>query len=225
MAVFSGPGNRSTAGGVEVGIFLDKRDLKNITAELKAMPEKLQQAEYQAVKRTTKSGKSDISKKLREEINLKKKLVDDRIKTKMPSKGQDPTGRIIIGNRGYSLINYGGLPKTPPTQQGVPVSRRTPRGGPSWKVLKKGPRVRGRNHFIARSKKGTVHIMVRTPGGRGGANATAPDDYRIKYGPGLITAAQQAGIDNKLTVDLTETLRKNLLSQVDRMLQRSKKDR
>jgi hypothetical protein len=202
---------------------MDERELRSILSELQGMPEALKKAEVSAVRRTTKTGKSKTSQILRKDINLKKDKVDSRIKLKMPS--SEPVGVITISNVGFPLIEYGGLPKEPPSQQGVPVSKRRPRGGPSWKVFKKKPRVRGRNMFIQRDKRGQVHIMVRPPGGRGGRRATAPGDYRIKYGPGLVTAAREVGLEEKIVLNLTETLRKNLMSQVDRFLARKKKDR
>ena len=67
--------------------------------------------------------------------------------------------------------------------------------------------------------------MVRTPGGKGGSSATAPDDYRIKYGPGLVSIARQYKFEDKMILDLSEVLLKNLRSQVDRSLNRKKKNR
>lgn len=223
MPITTGRGPKSTAGGVDVRIGMDERELNAILSELRGIPGAMKKAEMSAVRKTTKSGKSKVSRMIRKDVNLKKANVDKRIKTKLPS--TEPSGRITINNRGFPLIEYGGSPKQPVSQKGVPVSKRKPRRGPSWKVLKKGGRHRGRNHFITRDGRGEVHIMVRTPGGRGGSKATAPDDYRIKYGPGLVSALREAGIEKKIVLDLTETLRKNLASQVDRILKRKKSDR
>lgn len=211
-------------GDLGIRINVDKADLRRLTSELAGMPDKLKKAELSAVRKTTKSGKAKVSKKIRTVVNLNKKKVDSRLSTKMPTSAL-PVGTITVVDAGFPLIEYGGLPKNPPDQKGVPVRRRKPRGGPSWKVLKNGGRTRGRNHFIQRDRKGRVHIMVRLPGAPGGRRAIAPDDYRIKYGPGMVDIIKMGKLQGKIDLDLTETLVKNLMSQVDRFLKRRKKDR
>lgn len=225
MALSTRPGNRSSAGGIDVGIKIDERELMSILNELSHMPNELKKAEFQAVKRTTKTGKTRISKMYRSEMGpgvLNKKMVDARITLKFPSTA-NIVGRIIINNRGYPLHKYRGRPTTPPRQAGIKRSRREARPTAKWTVHKSQGQVTGRNHFVQRDKRGQVHIMVRTPGGRGGRNATAPDDYRIKYGPGLVMIARAFKFEDKMILDLGDVLEKNLRSQVDRFLNRKKK--
>lgn len=217
-------GNRGTGGGVDIGLDVDEGDLLAILGELSHMPAQMRQAEYQAVKKTTKTGKTRVSRKFRDEMGpgvLNKKLVDARINLKYPSKA-NPVGRIIINNRGYPLHKYRGRPTTPPRQAGIAASRRNARPTARWTIHKKQGETTGRNHFVQRDKRGQVHIMVRTPGGRGGRQATAPDDYRIKYGPGLVSIAREFQFEDKIVVDLGDVLEKNLRSQVDRFLNRKK---
>jgi len=188
MALGISPASRSTAGGIEVGIKVDERELMSILNELSHMPEELKKAEFQAVKRTTKTGKTQVSKLYRSEMGpgvLNKKMVDARITLKFPSTA-NIVGRIIINNRGYPLHAYRGRPTTPPRQAGITRERRNARPTAKWTIHKSQGQVTGRNHFVQRDKRGEVHIMVRSPEGRGGRNANAPQDYRIKYGPGLV---------------------------------------
>lgn len=224
MAVSMGGASRSTAGGVDISLRVDPLELRAILSELAHIPDALQQAEYQAVKKTTKTGKTKISSMYRKEMGagvLNKKLVDQRIRLKFPSKA-NPVGIVTINNRGYPLHYYKGVPRNPPRQQGVKRKARARRGTARWTVHKSQGQVTGRNHFVQRDRRGQVHIMVRSPEGKGGPNATAPDDYRIKYGPGLVTIAKQFQFEDKMVVDLSDTLIKNLKSQVDRFLQRKK---
>jgi hypothetical protein len=225
MAISTGRASRSTAGGVEVGIAVDHRELASILNELSGMPDQLKKAELAAVKRTTKTGKTQISKVYRTEMGpgvLNKKMVDARISLKFPS-AANIVGRIIINNRGYPLHAYRGRPTTPPRQAGVKKSRLNARPTARWTVHKSQGEVTGRNHFVQRDKRGEVHIMVRSPDGRGGHNAKAPEDYRIKYGPGLVMIARTFKFEDKMILDLGDVLEKNLRSQVDRFLNRKKK--
>lgn len=224
MSVFTRPGNRASSGGVDVGLRVDDKDLASILDELAHMPSEMKEAEYQAVKKTTKTGKTRVSRKFRDEMGpgvLNKKLVDARLRLRFPSKA-NPVGIISISNRGYPLHKYRGRPTTPPRQAGIAASRRNARQTARWTIHKKQGETTGRNHFVQRDKRGQVHIMARTPGGRGGRQATAPDDYRIKYGPGLVSIAHEFMFEDAIVIDLTDVLEKNLLSQVDRFLNRKK---
>ena len=224
MSAFTQPAGRATSGGVEIGLGVDERMLRSILSELSDMPDKLKEAEFQAVKKTTKTGKTRISKKFRDEMGpgvLNKKMVDARISLKFPSKA-NLVGRIIINNRGYPLHKYRGRPTTPPRQAGIKAARRNARPTAKWTIHKSQGQTTGRNHFVQRDKRGQVHIMVRSPGGRGGRQATAPKDYRIKYGPGLVSIAREFSFEDAMVVDLGDVLEKNLRSQVDRFLNRKK---
>jgi len=224
MAISTRAAQRSTAGGVELGVKVDERELRSILGELAALPEEMKKAEFQAVKRTTKTGKTRISKLYRKEMGpgvLNKKLVDARIALKFPTTA-NIVGRIIINNRGYPLHKYRGRPTTPPRQTGIKRARREARPTAKWTIHKSQGETTGRNHFVQRDKRGEVHIMVRSPDGRGGRNAKAPDDYRIKYGPGLVSIAQEFKFEDKMLLDLGDVLEKNLRSQVDRFLNRKK---
>lgn len=225
MAISTGRASRGTAGGVEVGIQVDERELMAILNELSHMPVELKKAELAAVKRTTKTGKTQVSKVYRSEMGpgvLNKKMVDARIQTKFPS-AANVVGRIIINNRGYPLHAYRGRPTKPPRQAGIKKERINARPTAKWTVHKSQGQVTGRNHFVQRDKRGQVHIMVRSPGARGGSRAKAPDDYRIKYGPGLVSIGRAFKFEDKMILDLGDVLEKNLRSQVDRFLNRKKK--
>jgi len=220
MVIAFRPASKQTGGGIELSARVDERELLSILNELNDMPGMLKKAELAAVRKTTKTGKTRISKKFREEMGpgvLNKKKIDSRISLKFPS-GQNLVGRIIISNRGFPLIDYRGRPKNPPRQEGITPARRRGRRKPTWTIHKSRGATTGRNHFVQRDRRGQVHIMVRTPGGRGGRNATAPEDYRIKYGPGLVSVARQFNFEDKMVIDLGDVLMKNVRNQVDRFL-------
>lgn len=225
MAILSTPTDRTLNAGVQLSMRVDQDDLMSILKELRDTPDLLAKAEYSAVRKTTKTGKTRISKKLRSEMGpgvLNKKKVDSRISLKFPSK-QRPVGEIEISNKGFPLHDYRGRPTTPPRQEGIKRSRRVSRPNAKWTVHKSQGQVTGRNHFVQRDRRGKVHIMVRSPGARGGSRAKAPDDYRIKYGPGLVTIAREFKFEDKMIVELGDVLLKNLRSQVDRFLKRPRR--
>ena len=229
MALQTRPASKSKAGGVEIGIKVDERELLSILNELAHMPEELKKAERAAVYKTAKTGKTRTKQYLgkgktgKVQINLQASLIADRIKVKMPK--SEPVARIILSNRGYPLHWYGGLPENPPRQKGAKRNSRPKSHQASWKIYQDGPRNKSRGHFVQRDRRGEVHVFVRPPGARGGRYATAPKDYRIKYGPGIVSCLRERNMEDGLVLDLGDVLEKNLRNQVDRFLNRKKKDR
>src|SRR4051812_26047722 len=76
-------------------------------AELEAVlnPKQVRAALFQAVKRTTKTGATQINRRVRAEINISKKYADRAISAREPS-GDNPVGVISILRRPIPLIAY-----------------------------------------------------------------------------------------------------------------------
>lgn len=88
-------------------------DLRPDAAQLARMrklltKQQMDQALYQAVKRTVNTGKSNISKRVRQELQIKKKYVDRAISSQVSLVGDAPAGVINIRQKMLPLIAYGG---------------------------------------------------------------------------------------------------------------------
>jgi hypothetical protein len=68
-------------------------------------PKQVRSALFQAVKRTTKTGATQINRRVRAEININKKYADRAIRAREPS-GDNPVGVISISRYPIPLIAY-----------------------------------------------------------------------------------------------------------------------
>lgn len=220
--------NKKRAPGLRVD--LDDAQMDALLAELRHMPVEMEQAKKSAVNKTLKTARTRLSQKIsgrKGVTTLPSKEVKDRIRIKREATKTLPSGIIAISDRKISLFKYSGSDKDvqwPLRQKGVKVKARKPRGGAGWKVYKDDKRQRRKNFFAIRTKKGKGPYIMKRPmiGAQGGDKAKPPKDYRIAYGPSIWDVMQSRKIMKPSLAEIRGVLKKNLESQVDRFLKRSK---
>lgn len=202
-------------------VTFDRADLAILEKELRAMPSKIGEAKASAINKTASKGRTAISREVRAKVNIKAKTANSRIKvSKKARKSQDsPSAVIKIIATKIPLIQFGGRPSVPPNQKGVPVARRTPRGGAGFRITKGGVIKRSKKLFVQRvnfggggGPSGNIHILQRE-------NDESSGRPRVRFGPSIPEALGEVGI-RKISVNLASELRKQVVSQVDRFLKR-----
>lgn len=197
--------------GVSVSVNdAQRRDLEETLAHIKNGAAR---ALTVGINRTGTTGKSRITRRLTSILALKRKQIADVIKW---AKANFDTleGKIIINRKGIPLYEFS--PR--PTQPG-----KTKAAGVSVKVKKQEPRKVLAHTFIAQMKSGHVGIFERR--GRGNKRSPRlPIDERFGPTP-LGVFANAPGVAQEELSALGDILRKNVASQVDRLLNRRKVDR
>ena len=201
--------------------------------ELEAVltPKQVRQALFQAVKRTTKTGRAQVNRRVREEINISKKYADRAITSRDP-KGDDPVGVITISRRPIPLIAY--------------RPRVSKKGGARVTISKHKPPVAFKHYFRATVKlkgedqehDGHEGIFFRTrhlptKGKNAGKGKLTPRGFagrlaiKQAMGPSVLSVFGEDGATKVATEELAKlqaVLQKNIDSQLNRFLNRRKPD-
>jgi hypothetical protein len=186
-------------------------------------PKQVRQAMYQAVKRTTKTGGTQINRRVRAEINITKKYADRAIRVFDP-KGDNPVGVVSIARRSIPLIAY--------------RPRVSKRGGVLAVLTKGKPALRLRHAFKATVKTkgegdehdGHLGIFGRarhlpTKGPNAGKGKLTPRGFagrlaiKQAYGPSVLSVLGEQGttkVAQEELAKLHDVLLKNLDSQIAR---------
>lgn len=193
------------AAGSVIDLSGANRVVKELQRELAKSSSRIRKGANRAMKRTLRTGKSDISKHIRETINLKKKTVDERISTKVVSQ-RLITGRITVRDRRIELTAFMSSSSIARQYQRQ-VARKTK--GIRVKVWKKKPPVRFEGVFLNIGKRsGRWHALQREGKSR----------YRlfIRYGPSIATEFEKVLPD--FTRNADRVLQKNLDHEIARAL-------
>ncbi len=201
-------------------IEVNKGILEQVQRELAEMPEKIQPLLVAAINRTLSTGKTRIVRRLRKESGIRRNVIAERISTRKAKKvrGALPFGRIIIRPRRIPLIEFvterslrawaSGAAQQRRALVEVKLPRREREDVPAA-FIHKG---RGGPQVLQRQHKGTGFVP-RYP-------------LFIRFGPSLVEMFENlAGLQEEELNGIGEVLDKNILSQLDRVLQRSKADR
>lgn len=179
--------------------------------ELGHMPDKMHRAEVSAMAKTMRTAKSTLSKEIRAQVPIKKQEIDRGIRVPLVKKTQgvvgSAEGSVEFNGRAINSARYAGRP-----QNGGKVSR----NGASA-VYRKD---QGRKYF-----KG---VTVKRIGGETAFftdDRTASGKRRNHYGPQPAQLAIDTGADKKAADTIEANFLKNVLSQIDRFLNRKKADR
>lgn len=197
-------------------IRLDPQQFELLRHELRHIPGAARKAMVSAVGKTTRATITQIGRDVRAITTLKTDSTKPRIRSKRMPKSGDiiPTGIITVTGKKIPLIDYGGRPKMPPQQRGVRVSQRRPKIGAGFKVYRSDSLKRVRGTFVQKpAKGGRSQIMKRIPG------KTQP---HIKYGPSVAEIVEDNDIIARLNFDVLNELDKQIASQIDRFLNRSR---
>lgn len=150
--------------------------MRKAEAAVRSAPLKARKAAVRALRTTLRTGKSDASKAIREDINLKKAVVDKRIDTRIISQ-QALVARVAVRDRRIELIEF----MTPAQIASAYRRGRARRSeGVSVKVSKQGGRALYPGTFVELGRNDRKwHVLKRV----------GPEQYpiRIQFGPNLIT--------------------------------------
>jgi hypothetical protein len=114
------------------------KDFEKKIRSMYSRERQVKNAIYKVVSKTTKFAKSQTSKIIREEVNLKKETVDKSIRAKNPSKGPVPTGTITVSKS--SRPNVASIPGATHNKTGV-----------SYRFNKKKGRIKIRGGFFVKN--------------------------------------------------------------------------
>lgn len=202
----------------------DPQTLAAVQVELAEIANGANKAVSAAINRTLTTGRSRITRRLKKEINLPAGNAKDPqdgtiskfLKIRKASDGggggvANLEGQIIITREPLSLMLFKPSPNTPgPTKvAGVSVKTRT---GKAKELL--------RHTFVAKMKSGHVGVFERQ--GRGNKRVKRLK-IQERFGPTPLAVFEKApGIAEETLSELGDVLEKNINSQVDRLLGRSK---
>lgn len=193
------------------------------------MPDKMAKAELAAVRRTEKTAKTRITRRIGTAANLVSADIKPRVVTTKKPSASSPTASIKIrGSRiplwrfSRSMSDLAGFVN----QKDKAIAKRKPKTGAGWKIYKGEGRKRYKGFFIDRETKSKqIQIFKRREGAKGGKDARPGRDYRTAFGLSLAEIWRRKNLKAPAVEEINEVLLKNLRSQVDRFLNRKKSDR
>lgn len=196
---------------IQLGVEVDKASMRRADRLLSHIRGGGRRALTTAINETLSTGRTRISKYVRDEVTLKKKDVDQKITIKRASRGQIVvSGTIRINETKFDLAKFDILPKNPVSQRGIKVKDRRPKIGVGVKVFKAGPREPMPRSWVFRGKRG-LHVLHRP-------TRDARAEPRMTFGPSIPDALGQDKDYTPLRRELSGVLTKRLNSQVQRLL-------
>ncbi len=136
--------------------------IDEIKKRLAGLPKQVEQAEVAAINKIAAQAFTQASRSIREEYNLKAKDLAKAIK-KIAATRRAGQQRMfaMISAKGWPipLYKFEARPQLPPSQMGIPVSKRRP---VTVKVLKGGSRIALKSGFLAKMRTGHIGIFRRT---------------------------------------------------------------
>lgn len=187
--------------GPTIDLAAARRAVRELERELKRSGALATKAASRAMRKTLRSGKSAASKDIRAVINLKKKVVDERISTKQLSQRQI-TGRLTVRDKRVELVEFmtrGDIAR----QWRRQVARKSK--GISVKVWKKKARQQFPGVFLNIGRKsGKWHALQRQGKDR--------HPVFIRYGPSITKEFEKAV--PAFTRRANQVLQKNLAHEM-----------
>lgn len=167
--------------GPTIEIAASDRQLRDLERAIAKAPKKAHKGAVRALKKSLRSGKTGASKQIRQHINLKKRVVDQRIRTKVISERQ-LIGSLAVRDRRIELVEF-----MTPSQ--IAAAYRRGQAGRSKGVAVKAYKQKGRQVYPGTfvnigHKDGQWHVLKRTGRER--------YPVYIQYGPNLIEQYQKA---------------------------------
>lgn len=205
-----------------IEIKVDKAKLRNIERMLAGVPKAMPRVISRGINRTISPAKTQISRGIRQEINIKSGDLNKKIKVDKATFAKWE-GRIILSTKRIPLEDFGAKQ----TAKGV-----------SYKIKKSGGRQVIESGFIATmtnvsgekisthrgvftTKAFTHRVKKKNKTGTGYYTSELP--IQEKFGPSIGVAFERAGwLVKKVQDDATKNLEKNIDSQVRFLLSRRK---
>jgi hypothetical protein len=178
-------------------------DLAAIRAELRAAPKLVDTAMRRAINRTLVTGRTQISKRVRQETPLKAGTVRARLRIVRASQNA-LVGLIEVLGRGIPLIEF----RARQTRRGVTYS------------IRRGQRELLKSAFIRETATRGRQVLRRAPDSRTNSGLVGRLPIYMQYGPDLATLVEKL-IPN-IQLDLTEVLRTNFGRELDFALNRGR---
>lgn len=198
-----------------IALTINAAQITKLTTELAEIRNGVPKAITSAVNKTLTTGRSMVVKRLAAEINLKQKEIRDTIGIKKATY-DTLQGVITISRKGISLMKFAPKPSAPVLNRTALMKLK----GVSVKTRRGKGRELLAHTFVARMKSGHVGVFERK--GRG-TNRTKRLPLHERFGPTPQGVFEKApGITTDVMSGLTDTLAKNLDSQIDRLLLRKK---
>lgn len=210
-------------------ITIEVSEAQRLELEAVLSPAQVRRALFQAVKRTTNTGRTQVNRRVREEINITKKYADRAITSRDPA-GDNPVGTITISRLPIPLIAY--------------RPRFSKRAGVRVTVSKRKPPIVFRHAFQATVRtagtegthEGHLGAFARTrhlptKGPNVGKGKLTPRGFAGRFaikelmGPSVLSVLGEAGttkVAQEELAKLHDVLEKNVRSQMDRFLNRRK---
>lgn len=193
-------------------------DVQPFVKQLRLLGREPRKILVSSANRTARRTKTRVSSAVREEVPLKKKEVDRRIKIKYAvsrSGGFDTQAEVNLLPGAAMLFRQRGRPLRPDSQKGKPVKRR--RAGATAVYLKSKGRETFAKSFVLRLKTGHLGIFRRVPGS---FTRTGKQEIRELWGPRFadsITPDREREIER----EASEFFIKNVEGQTQRALDRA----
>ncbi|MEM9414817.1 MAG: phage tail protein [Planctomycetota bacterium] len=200
-----------------ISINFDRDVFAQVQRELAGIPRAMDKASVSAVNKAEAGGRAVLSKNIRKDTPIKAAEIKKRTTIRKANRSTGPVARVQLEGRALNSIVFQGRPKSPPNQRGIRVSQR--RGRVSAVYSRADGRKTFDGAFVQRMPNGKVGIFVRKPGRTASGNAK----IRAHYGPDITTLAKQSGAVMQTKAALVKRLRKELLGQVGRFVDKINK--
>jgi len=208
------------AAGPTLDIAAARRITQALSSELSRATGEVRKGALRALRRTLSSGKTSAGRIIREEINLKAKVISERVSTKVISQ-RELTGKVTVRDKRVPLGDFLTASQLAREEQrwrgtgsrGPGRRRQKAHVGVSIKTLRKEPAKRFPGHFVATGRKtGKLYVLSRASAN----NGRTP--IRMRYGPSLTAPFVKAL--PKFAEQSAATMQKNLEHEIGRALDR-----
>jgi hypothetical protein len=213
--------------GVAVNLTVSDEQKRQLAADLAGIKNGVAKACAQAINKTLATGRATVTKRLAPELAIKQKLIREQIGVRKADY-KTQRGYVTIRKKSLPLYDFNPIPKLPlhEARAAAATKGKKPPKRPAVGISVKVRPGRGRqvlaHTFIARMKSGHVGIFERA--GRGGKRVPRKV-IKERWGPTPLGVFLNApGIAEDVLAKLGGTLAKNLESQVDYLLAKSKAD-
>lgn len=142
-----------------VQVKIDESGIKNADRILRLLGTRAPKAIMRAMNRAIQGVKTDASREVRKEYNVRDRDVKETF-TAHKASPENPSAIASFKGRAIRFGAFSPLPKEPPAWKGVPVARRKPKAGVSLRIKKSRREVMA-GTFMARMSTGHIGVFRR----------------------------------------------------------------
>lgn len=195
---------------IDLVLRINPETMEELQETLASVPNGANRAMAAAINRTLGTGITRIKRRLAGILNLPSNTILHTMRTERATP-QNLEGHIVFSRKAMSLLDFdatgGGKNDT-----GIDV------------MVFKGKAEHHDHWFISNTKRGQQFVFDRAKGGGGSSGRVPRGPTKGKFGPTVVgvVANHPGTLDDINDQDLSPILKKNLESQVDRLLERRK---